>query len=299
MHVQNKYSWIKHIDFIVLNLASLVISFLLALHIKFGSISIILHSSWDAVLLVLCLINIAVTLAINPYSGILRRPYYVDVIKLFQLTLYSFILVTIFFYLLKIGAVYSRVTLGLTFVFYLLLSILFLYVRKRLILTGRIQLFNVRERQLLAIINYEGMEEFSEEIRSEEVREYKIAGYCLPKDDIRTDEIDGVPVIDKADVADFAVNNHIDDIYISVDPGLFPASSYKAFMDNGINVNLDIESLVGMQPDDQFISKVGAYNTLCVGPYAMDSNQAFYLMIKEFWIYSSDLSDASSCCRWR
>ena len=126
MHVQNKYSWIKHIDFIVLNLTSLVISFLLALHIKFGSISIILHSSWDAVLLVLCLINIAVTLAINPYSGILRRPYYVDVIKLFQLTLYSFILVTIFFYLLKIGAVYSRVTLGLTFVFYLLLSILFL-----------------------------------------------------------------------------------------------------------------------------------------------------------------------------
>ena len=280
MHVQNKYSWIKHIDFIVLNLASLVISFLLALHIKFGSISIILHSSWDAVLLVLCLINIAVTLAINPYSGILRRPYYVDVIKLFQLTLYSFILVTIFFYLLKIGAVYSRVTLGLTFVFYLLLSILFLYVRKRLILTGRIQLFNVRERQLLAIINYEGMEEFSEEIRSEEVREYKIAGYCFPKDDIRTGEIDGVPVIDKADVTDFAVNNHIDDVYISVDPGLFPASSYKAFMDNGVNVNLDIESLVGLQPDDQFISKVGAYNTLCVGPYAMDSNQAFYLMIK-------------------
>ena len=280
MHVQNKYSWIKHIDFIVLNLASLVISFLLALHIKFGSVSIILHSSWDAVLLVLCLINIAVTLAINPYSGILRRPYYVDVIKLFQLTLYSFILVTIFFYLLKIGAVYSRVTLGLTFVFYLLLSILFLYVRKRLILTGKIQLFNVRERQLLAIINYEGMEEFSEEIRSEEVREYKIAGYCFPKDDIRTDEIDGVPVIDKADAADFAVSNHIDDVYISVAPGLFPASSYKAFMDNGINVNLDIESLVGLQPDDQFISKVGAYNTLCVGPYAMDSNQAFYLIIK-------------------
>ena len=144
MHVQNKFSWIKHVDFMALNLLALVISFVLAIIIRFGDISPLFNSSWDAVLVVLCLINIAITLAINPYSGILRRPYYQDAVKLFLLTLYSFVLVAIFFYLLKIGAVYSRLTLVLTFVFYYIISLLFLYIRKKLILSGRIKLSNVQ-----------------------------------------------------------------------------------------------------------------------------------------------------------
>lgn len=280
MHVQNKYSWIKHVDFIALNLFALIVSFLLALRVRFGSISLIFNSSWQAVLVVLCLINIAITLAVNPYSGILRRPYYEDAVKLFFLTLYSFILVAIFFYLLKIGAVYSRLTLVLTFVFYYIFSLLFLYIRKRLILTGKIKLSNLRERQLFAVINYSGAEEFSNSISSGEIREYGIAGYCFPCDSFNEKEYKGVPVIDKSRVVEFVENNHIDDVFISVDPREFDASSYKALVENGVNVNLDIESLVGIQTDDQFISNVGGYNTLSVGPYAMDSNQAFYLIIK-------------------
>lgn len=280
MHVQNKYSWIKHVDFIALNLLALVLSFILALFVRFGDISLLLNSSWQAVLVVLCLINIAITLAINPYSGILRRPYYQDAVKLFLLTAYSFVLVAIFFYLMKIGAVYSRLTLVLTFVFYYIISLLFLYIRKKLILSGKIKLSNVRERQLFAIINYSGLEEFTESIDSAEIREYGIAGFCFPCDECKETEINGIPVVDKSKFVEFVENNHIDDVFVSVNPRLIDASSYKALVDNGVNVNLDIESLVGIKTDDQFISNVGGFNTIAVGPYAMDSNQAFYLIIK-------------------
>lgn len=280
MHVQNKYSWIKHVDFIALNLFALVLSFVLALWVRFGDISRILNSSWQAVLVVLCLINIAITLAINPYSSILRRPYYEDAVKLFLLTLYSFIMVAIFFYLMKIGAVYSRLTLILTFAFYYVISFVFLYTRKRLILSGKIKLTNLRERQLFAVINFAGAEEFTRSINSEEIKEYGIAGYCFPFDSFDGTSYEGAPVIEKSKVVSFVGNNHIDDVFISVDPGVFDAASYKALVENGVNVNLDIESLIGIQTDDQFISAVSGYNTLSVGPYAMDSNQAFYLIIK-------------------
>lgn len=280
MHVQNKYSWIKHVDFIALNLISLIVSFMLALLVRFGSISRMLDSSWQAVIVVLCLINIAITLAINPYSGILRRPYYEDAAKLFLLTLYSFIFVAIFFYLLKIGAVYSRLTLILTFIFYYVISFIALYIRKRLILSGKIKLSNVRVRQLFAIINHAGIEELAGSINSSEIREYSIAGFCFPCDSCKEKSIDGVPVIDKDKAVSFVENNHIDDVFISVKPSEFDAASYKALVDNGVNINIDIESLLGIQTDDQFISKIAAFNTLSVGPYAMDSNQAFYLIVK-------------------
>lgn len=282
MHVQNKYSWIKHVDFIALNLLALIVSFVLALWVRFGNITLILNSSWQAVLVVLCLINIAITLAINPYSGILRRPYYEDATKLFLLTLYSFILVAIFFYLLKIGAVYSRLTLVLTFIFYYILSFAFLYIRKRLILSGKIKLSNVRERQIFAIIDYSELSEFVDSIESAEIKEYGIAGFCFPCDDCTEPEIHGIPVIEKEKVVEYVENNHIDDVFISVPTTEFDPASYKALVENGVNVNIDIESMLGIQTDDQFISQIGGFNTLSVGPYAMDSNQAFYMIIKRF-----------------
>ena len=280
MHVQNKYSWIKHVDFIGLNLLALVVSFLLALQVRFGTMTMIFDSSWEAVLVVLCLINIAITLAVNPYSGILRRPYYEDAAKLFLLTLYSFVLVAIFFYLLKIGAVYSRLTLILTFAFYYIISLLFLVIRKHLILSGKIKLSNVRERQIFAIIRYDHLKDFKDSLGSSEIKEYSIAGYCFPCDDCSETTIDGAPVLKKTDIVRYIENNHIDDVFIAVDPREFDAGSYKALVENGVNINLDIESLVGIQTDDQFISKIGTFNTLSVGPYAMDSNQALYLIIK-------------------
>ena len=104
MHVQNKYSWIKHIDFMAINLFSLIACFAVSFYLKFGNWSQFFTSTWQALLLILCLANIVLTLILNPYSGILRRPYYMDAIKLFLLTLYLFIIIVIFFYLFKIGA---------------------------------------------------------------------------------------------------------------------------------------------------------------------------------------------------
>lgn len=280
MHVQNKYSWIKHVDFIAINLLSLIVCFAVSFYFKFDTLSLLLTSTWQALILILCLINIVVTLVINPYSGILRRPYYMDAVQLFLLTLYSFIIVAIFFYLFKVGAMYSRVTLVTTFVSYYFLSFILLYIRKRLILSGRIQLFNVRERMLLAVINLKGLQELQDSIKGSEIKEYEVAGYCFPRDDFENDNIDSVPVIKRADMVDYVLNNHIDDVYISVTPEEFDASSYRALVENGVNVQLDIESLIGIPTDDQFISRVGGYTTLSVGPYAMDSNQAFYLIIK-------------------
>lgn len=280
MHVQNKYSWIKHIDFIAINLISLIACFVVSFYMKFHDWQLLFSPVWQALLLILCLINIVVTLIINPYSGILRRPYYEDAIRLFLLTLYSFVIVAIFFYLFKLGEYYSRVTLVTTFVSYYFVSLAALCVRKKLILSGQIKVFNVRERQLLAVINLKGLEAFQSSINGSEIREYRIAGYCFPKDDFDGENIDGIPVISRAGMVDYVLNNHIDDVYISVEPEEFDPASYRALVENGVNVQIDIESLIGIPTDDQFISRIGGFTTLCVGPYAMDSNQAFYLIIK-------------------
>ena len=281
MHVQSKYSWIKHIDFMAINLISLVLCFVVSFYIKFDRISTMFSSTWMSLLLILCLINIVVTLITNPYSSILRRPYYVDAVKLFLLTSYTFVIVAIIFYLFKVGAVYSRITLIATFASYYVVSLLLTCIRKKLILSGKIKVFNLRERKIVAVINYEDLDEVIDSIDSNDVKEYEIVGYCFPRGGCKEAELDGkVPVIKKEELVDFVLNNHIDDVYIAVPTDTFDSASYKSLVENGVNVQLDVESLIGIKTDDQFISRVGAYTTLSVGPYAMDSDQAFYMIIK-------------------
>lgn len=114
MHIQNKYSWIKHVDFMALNLIALIVSFIASFYAKFGSLSLMLTSTWEGLLAILCLINIIATLGMNPYSGILRRPYHADAIKL----------------------------------------------------------FNVRERQLLAVIDLKDLDDVIESIGGRDIKEY-------------------------------------------------------------------------------------------------------------------------------
>ena len=265
-----------------LNLIALIVSFVISFYVKFGSLSLMFTSTWEGLLAILCLINIVTTLGMNPYSGILRRPYHTDAIKLFLLTLNIFVIVIVLFYLFKIGAAYSRVMLVTTFVLYYALSFSFLYVRKRLILSGKIKPFNVRDRQLLAVIDLRNLDDVTENIEARDIKEYKIAGYCFPEDDYEEETVGDVPVIRRAEMVDHVLRNHIDDVYVSVEPGELDAASFKALLENGVNVQLDIEALTGIKTDDQLISHVGAFTTLSVGPYAMDSGQAFYLIIKRF-----------------
>ena len=100
MHIKGKSSWIKHLDFISLNLISVVVAFMVAYFVKFGNLGFTHSYAWRTMLLVMCLINLVVTFMMNPYSGIFRRPYYEDAIKMGFFTIYSFILVGIFFYVM-------------------------------------------------------------------------------------------------------------------------------------------------------------------------------------------------------
>lgn len=46
MHIKGKYSWLKHLDFMMLDIFSLVVAFVLAIRIRFGDFSALSDNSW-------------------------------------------------------------------------------------------------------------------------------------------------------------------------------------------------------------------------------------------------------------
>lgn len=280
MHIKAKSSWIKHLDFITISLLSVIIAFIAAYRIKFGDFGFYEHYTWRMVLMVLCLINLVLTFLMNPYSGIFRRPYYEDAIRLLLFTVYSFIIVSIFFYAMKVGAFYSRITIILTFIIYYFLSFTLMYIHKRMLLSGKIKGFTNRKKQLFVVAKFEDIDETVHNILASDMEEYEIAGFCFTDGTFSGNEYNGKEVVDLEWVSYHVITEHIDDVFISDNPSVLSHMSYKKIVDNGVTVHLDIESMIGMEGDDQFISRVGVYKTASVGPYTFDEKRMLYLAVK-------------------
>ena len=233
MHVKGKNNWIKHLDFIAINLASVVIAFVIAYYIRFGNLGFASSFVWRSALIIMCLINLVLTLALNPFSGIFRRPYYEDALKLGAFTINSFIVIGILFYVLKIGALYSRITIISTFLIYYVIVLILVCVRKKLLLSGKVAGFINRKRQLFVVSTYKNIEETEESILASDIDEYDIVGYCFTDGLYGEKEYKGRTVVDPEWLADHIVTEHIDDVFISVDPTIFPADTYKKMVENG------------------------------------------------------------------
>ena len=280
MHIKGKNSWLKHLDFIGLNFLAFVISFVVAYGLRFGDFSFLYNPAWKSVLAVMCLLDLIVVFIMNPFSGILRRAYYEDAMKMFLVAAYTFIIVVIFFYLLKIGAVYSRLVFGTTFLLYFLLATIFVMIRKKLLMSGGSKSFSIRERNIFVVAKYGEIEDTIESIYASDIKEYDIAGFCFPQGGYDGDAYKELPVIEQKDLAEYILNNHIDDVFIGVGPDVLEPAEYRMLVENGVTVHLDIDSLIGTQTDDQFITRIGINKAVSVGPYTVDGKRVIYFAVK-------------------
>ena len=61
MHIKGKYTWLKHLDFMIVDLAALIIAFVLAYRIKFGDFNFPAYDAWTRFLIIVSLLNIVIS----------------------------------------------------------------------------------------------------------------------------------------------------------------------------------------------------------------------------------------------
>lgn len=149
-----------------------------------------------------------------------------------------------------------------------------------MLLSGKVKGFSNRKRKLFIVSNYNGIEETEENALASDIAEFEIVGYCFVDGVFNEKSYKGKEVVDVEWVAEHVITEHIDDVFIASDPTVLTPSSYKKLTDNEVTVNISIESLTGIEGDDQFISRVGVYKTASIGPYAFDGKRMAYLAVK-------------------
>ena len=276
MQIKENYTQLKHLDFLIVDILSLLVCFVISFRLKFGDFRFVHDQEWHLYILIIVLLNIAITFFTNPYNGIFRRSYYQEVIRALTLAVYNLLVAAVFFYLLKMGAAFSREMTVWMYSFYFILSLLLKYVWKKIRLSRNTVFNNAQTIPLFIIGSSQNINSTLNNVNSGDYSPYLIKGVHFVDKDI---EIEGIPTISN-DYVDFVLDNNIEDVLVAVNPSLVPESVYERLSVNGVELNLAIEESVGFLSEDQSVQQIGVYPVLSIRRFSFTQNQMLYLKIK-------------------
>ena len=259
MYKRNAQGWLKHVDFALLDLACLQISFLLGYFIRHQGLA---YSSqlYRGLAIVLTLIDIVALVSLNPMHNVLKRGYLLEFIETCKHVLVVIGLSSVFLFLMKFGADYSRLVILYTTIIYLVLSYLVRILWKKHI--NSVQIPENRKDTLLAVLEPSTADIFLKRFKNTPMDNYRIVGIVLTKDVPET-EINGIPVVCKLDEAsDYICQKWIDAVFIDspmTDPRI------RKLMDDchqmALPVHYHVPSITA-EGAKQFVEKVGGSTVL-------------------------------------
>lgn len=276
MQIKENYTQLKHLDFLIVDILSLLICFVISFRLKFGDFRFINDSEWHLYILIIVLLNIAITFFTNPYDGIFRRSYYQEVIRALTLAVYNLLVAAVFFYLLKMGAAFSREMTVWMYSLYFVLSLVLKYAWKKLRLSRNTVFSSVQTIPLFIIGSSENIDNTLNNVNSGDYSPYLIKGIHFVD---KNAEIDGIPTVSN-DYVDYILENNIEEVLVAVNPSLVPESVYERLSVNGVELNLAIEESVGFLSEDQSVQQIGVYPVLSIKRFSFTQNQMLYLKIK-------------------
>lgn len=281
MKKQGKTSWLKHLDFMVIDTLSLLVSFIIAYTNKFHTFGFTSDSMWSSLLITMLMLNIIISMFMNPYSGIMRRRYYEDIYIFFLVTLYNFVLMGVLFYLLKVGAEYSRGVVFLTYIVFYFLSNIVKYIWKQLVYRRAVSIFMTRPTDIMLFCNLENAEETITNILASDLELYKVVGIGIPEDGTGICDVKGIPIVGGIEeFTSYTLEHGIKEVFIDVKPGELPKQCYMTLINNSVIVHLNIEHMIGFDTELQKIGKIGVYRTLKIDTFSLSMRQHMYLVLK-------------------
>ena len=290
MHMRERYSWIKHLDFMLIDVIWLMISFVVAYYLKFENFLMFEEQEWLSLFIIVCAINLLVTLYMNPYSGIIRRRYYEQFLREIPLLIYQVVIICIMFYALKIGTLFSREMMFTMYFMYFLGAHVLKYIRKRIII-GR-DGSKYKKRKILVVGDSKTIDKVVENILVGDLIEHEIDYiYLIDAEEKGLEEKGleengiGGKEIDENKIKDFTVISDyqkldIDEVFIATNVGKVDKALYKFFNNNGVPINFCIETITGFEIENSFVQRVGNYQSLCIDEFQYDANQVTYFFLK-------------------
>ena len=273
MYSEGKRSWVKHLDFTVIDLICLELSLIFAYFWRFRGGWLFDTDIYERLAVIVLLIDIVVVFFVEPYKGILRRNKYQE----FRATLTSAIVnfggVLVYMYAVKQSVLYSR---QLLFMF-LGMSVVSMYICrvlwKRVIRYRKLQ--DKAKALMTVVAESANVERCLREIAVNKYTNYKVTGVVVVDQPMKGQEIHGIPVVANADdFLDYVRANVVDEVFIDGNTRESSESLASALVELGCTVHVSLLHSKLLVPNRQ-LDNYGNYVVLTSSMKIATNRQLF------------------------
>lgn len=275
MYEKSSKGWLKHFDFIVLDLICLQVAFILAYFIRHGNASLYSSLLYRVVSIFLVFGDIGVMFFHETFRNVLKRGYYREFVITVRHVVCVEALAVLVLYSVHESERYSRMVLYLTGILYGLISYIVRIIWKRHL--KKKMAVGGKYRSLLIVTNSDIAADVVSCFKTRNYEMFHIAGVVLLDQDRTGEVIEGIPVVSGVEgAADYVCRAWIDEVFIRLAPGYpFPKEVVNRFVETGVILHMDLERLGLTFGERYMVERIGGYAVLTTSVNYVTSRQAF------------------------
>ncbi len=242
MYSKKKRSWVKHLDFTIIDIACMMLALVTSYVVRF----IIIGDTTDAnidlyirMAITLVLIDIFTIFFTESYSGILRRNKYQEIRATLTHCFIVFGVFLIYLYATKQSAMYSRPLLFFYFIFSIGFEYMGRVLWKRLV--RRQKLLDKNKAEMIVVAEAVTVERCLDEIAHNKYTDFKVTGVVVVDVEMKGQTIQGIPVIANADdFLEYVRTNVVDEVYIDGNTRASSEALANTLVELGVTVHISL-----------------------------------------------------------
>ncbi|WP_294242562.1 sugar transferase [Pseudobutyrivibrio sp.] len=277
MYKKKKRSWVKHLDFIILDMLAAELAIFIGVYLKFHSIIFLDKYEWynlyQNLAKILPFIDLTGVLFSETYTGILRRTKYQELTSTIWHCVINFLGVFIYMYGTRTTYYYSRFAIGTFAVAMVIVTYFFRVIWKRLI--RRRKLLDINKRSMIVVAEASTVEHCLSEIAHSPYTEFKVEGVAVVDEDMTGQEIQGIPVVASADnLLEYLRTNVVDEVFLDGNTRASEESLAGRLVEQGLTVHMALIHTNNLMPN-RIMETYGDYVVLTTSMHIANNKQAF------------------------
>lgn len=277
MYKKNATGWLKHWDFILLDLVVIQVAYNLALLLAgygFDLYNLVLYRNMA---IILETIDLVVILVFSTFRDVLKKGHY----QTFKTCLYQGILVSLlailYLFLIQEGQNFSRLVLIFIGIFYVLLTYTMRELLKKDLLKGSNSKGIKNKQSLLLVTNVSNASDIIKKIVSNPLSTYEITGLVIVDQDMTGETIDSIKVVaNTSNAAEYVCKEWVDEVLVILPSGAeYPKELISELEETGIAVHVNIPYITTEEGKKQFVEDVGGFTVLTTSPNYATPKQLF------------------------
>lgn len=276
MYKKSAEGWLKHWDFILLDIICLQIAFIIAYFIRQGignPYSDPLYSS-EAISFILC--QIAVIFFSQSYQGILKRGYYIEFTRTVKHVCMVMLLSMAYLFTTQQSNDFSRIVFFITAGLYLAIAYVVRLLWKKHVL--RRNLTNKSKQSMVLVVASDEAERTIQRMMSGPIQDFTITGIAFMDKGFKGSTFNGIPVIGDIDtVHDYLCREWVDEVFVKItDTQSYPRKLIDEIVTMGLTVHLSLGSVEQSLSGKKFVEKIGNYTVVTSSINTISPKQMLY-----------------------